>query len=177
VSRDLIHWTELEPAFWEEKAGSGVQSGTCVVDYQNTSGLSPDKANPPMIAFIPRWDNRSQIISYSLDHGRTWNFYDKNPVLVHPERDPKVFWYAPGEHWVMMLYGDSQYHVLTSTNLLSWKDEHHPIPDSFECPDFFELPVDGDAKTKKWVLIQGNGNYSIGTFNGTEFTEETKRHP
>ncbi len=177
VSRDLIHWTELEPAFWEEKAGSGVQSGTCVVDYQNTSGLSPDKANPPMIAFIPRWDNRSQIISYSLDHGRTWKFYDKNPVLVHPERDPKVFWYAPGEHWVMMLYGDSQYHVLTSTNLLSWKDEHHPIPDSFECPDFFELPVDGDVKTKKSVLIQGNGNYSIGTFNGTEFTEETKRHP
>ncbi len=177
VSRDLIHWTELEPAFWEEQAGSGVQSGTCVVDYQNTSGLSPDKANPPMIAFIPRWDNRSQIIAYSLDHGRTWKFYEKNPILVHPERDPKVFWYAPGNHWVMMLYGDSQYQVLTSTNLLSWKDEHHPIKDSFECPDFFELPVDGDVKNKKWVLIQGNGNYSIGTFNGTEFMEETKRQP
>lgn len=177
VSRDLIHWTELEPAFWEEKSGSGVQSGTCVVDYENTSGLSPDNANPPMVAFVPRWDNRSQIISYSLDHGRTWKFYEKNPVLVHPERDPKVFWYAPGKHWVMMLYGDSQYHLLTSSNLLSWHDEHHPIGDSFECPDFFELPVDGDATRRKWVLIQGNGNYSIGTFNGTEFREETKRHP
>jgi fructan beta-fructosidase len=177
VSRDLIHWTELEPAFWEEKAGSGVQSGTCVVDYQNTSGLSSNPANPPMIAFIPRWDNRSQIISYSPDHGRTWKWYEKNPVLVHPERDPKVFWYAPGRHWVMLLYGDSQYHVLTSTNLLSWKDEHHPIKDSFECPDFFELPVDGDRSRMKWVLIQGNGNYSIGTFDGTEFQEETGRLP
>jgi fructan beta-fructosidase len=39
VSRDLVHWTELEPAFWEEKPGSGDQSGTCVVDYQNTSPL------------------------------------------------------------------------------------------------------------------------------------------
>ena len=29
----------------------------------------------------------------------------------------------------------------------------------------------------KWVLIQGNGNYSIGTFNGTEFQEETGRQP
>ena len=44
VSRDLVHWTELEPAFWEEKLDSGVQSGTCVVDYNNTSGLSPNKA-------------------------------------------------------------------------------------------------------------------------------------
>jgi fructan beta-fructosidase len=27
------------------------------------------------------------------------------------------------------------------------------------------------------VLIQGNGNYSIGSFDGTEFKEETDRHP
>ena len=38
-----------------------------------------------------------------------------------------------------------------------------------------ELPIDSDAAKKKWVLIQGNGNYSIGTFNGTEFKEETER--
>ncbi len=177
VSRDLVHWTELEPAFWEEQPGSGVQSGTCVVDYQNTSGLSPDKIHPPMVAFFPRWDNRSQCLAFSLDHGRTWKHYEKNPILVHPERDPKVFWYAPGDHWVMLLYGDGQYHILTSSNLLNWKDEHHPIKDSYECPDFFELPVDGDRRQMKWVLIQGNGNYSIGTFNGTEFKEETGRRP
>jgi fructan beta-fructosidase len=176
VSRDLIHWTELEPAFWEEKLDSGVQSGTCVVDYDNTSGLSPNKATPPMIAFWPRFDNRTQCLSYSLDHGHTWKFYEKNPILIHPERDPKVFWYAPGHHWVMMLYGDSQYHILTSTNLLNWKDENHPIRDSFECPDFFELPVDGDGAHKKWVLIQGNGKYSVGSFDGTEFKEETARY-
>jgi sucrose-6-phosphate hydrolase SacC (GH32 family) len=177
VSRDLVHWTELEPAFWEERPGSGDQSGTCVVDYQNTSGLSPDKANPPMVAFYPRWDNRSQCIAYSLDHGRTWKHYEKNPILIHPERDPKVFWYAPGNHWVMMLYGGGQYHILTSSNLLTWKDENHPIKDSYECPDFFELPVDGDRNQLKWVLIQGDGNYSIGTFDGAEFKEETGRHP
>ncbi len=177
VSRDLIHWTELAPAFWEEQSGSGVQSGTCVVDYQNTSGLSSNSINPAMVAFFPRWDNRNQCISYSLDHGRSWKFYEKNPILVHPERDPKVFWYAPGNHWVMMLYGDGQYHILTSSNLLSWQDEHHPIKDSYECPDFFELPVDGDRSQMKWVLIQGNGNDSIGSFNGVEFKEETGRHP
>jgi levanase/fructan beta-fructosidase len=146
------------------------------VDYNNTSGLSPDKANPPMVAFWTRNDNRTHCICYSLDHGRTWKRYEKNPILVYPERDPKVFWYAPGNHWVMMMYGNNQYHIFTSTNLLSWQDERHPIPNSFECPDFFELPVDGNPGNMKWVMIQGNGNYSIGSFNGIEFKEETARY-
>ncbi len=30
VSRNLVHWTELGVAFWEETLGSGVQSGSCV---------------------------------------------------------------------------------------------------------------------------------------------------
>ena len=175
VSKDLVHWTELPPAFWEEELGSGVQSGTCVVDYKNTSGLSPDPANPPMVAFWSRFDNRTQCLSYSLDHGRIWRLYEKNPLMVFPERDPKVFWHAPSNHWVMMMYGDGKYHIFTSKNLLEWKNENHPIGDSFECPDFFELPIDGDKANKKWVLIQGNGNYSIGTFDGTEFKQETKR--
>lgn len=175
VSKDLIHWDELEPAFWEESLGSGVQSGTCVIDYQNTSGLSADPANPPMIAFWSRFDNRSQCLSYSLDRGRTWKPYAKNPFMEVPERDPKVFWYAPGKHWVMMLYGGQQYHIFTSANLLEWKDEKNPIPNSFECPDFFELPVNGDANNKKWVLIRGDGKYSIGTFNGKKFEEQSAR--
>ena len=177
VSRDLVHWTELEPAFFEEGLEVGCQSGTCVIDYENTSRLSPDKANPPMVAFWSRADNRSQCLCYSLDHGRTWTFYKNNPYMVYAERDPKVFWYGPGKHWVMILYGDGQYHFFTSPNLLDWKDEKNPIPNSYECPDFFELPLDGDAHNKKWVLIQGNGQYSIGTFDGTKFSEETERFP
>jgi sucrose-6-phosphate hydrolase SacC (GH32 family) len=176
VSPDLVHWTELQPAFWEEQSESGAQSGTIVVDYHNTSGLSPNKAVPPMVAFWSRNDNRTFCVCYSLDHGRTWKYYDKNPIMVYPERDPKVFWYAPSNHWVMIMYGDNQYHILTSTNLLLWKDEQHPIPNSYECPDFFELPVDGSRDNMKWVMIQGNGNYSIGSFNGIEFKEETARY-
>jgi fructan beta-fructosidase len=177
VSRDMIHWRELEPAFWEETEGSGVQSGTCVIDYHNTSGLAKDKGHPAMVAFWSRFDNRSQCICYSLDHGRTWTRYAKNPIMETPERDPKVFWYEPTRHWVMMLYGEGRYRILTSDNLLDWKDEHHPIPDSFECPDFFEAPIDGDPHKMKWVLVQGSGFYSVGTFDGTEFHEETKRRP
>jgi len=177
VSRDLVRWTELEPAFWEEKLDSGVQSGTCVVDYHNSSGLGTDPNIPPMITFWSRNDNRTQCLSFSLDHGRTWTHYAKNPILDFPERDPKVFWHSPSHHWLMMLYGNSQYHILTSTNLLNWHDEKKPIRDSYECPDFFELSIDEDPARKKWVLIQGNGKYSIGTFDGVEFKEETDRFP
>jgi len=177
VSTNLIHWTELEPAFWEEQLDSGVQSGTCVVDTANTSGLGTDPKQPPLIAFWSRNDNRSHGISYSLDRGRTWKHYDKNPILVYPERDPKVFWHVPTARWVMFLYGEKNreqlYHVFTSTNLLSWHDEKHPIKNSFECPDFFQLPIDGDTNRMKWVLVRGDGKYSLGEFNGVEFKEET----
>jgi fructan beta-fructosidase len=177
VSTNLIHWTELEPAFWEEQLDSGVQSGTCVVDTANTSGLGTNPSQPPLIAFWSRNDNRSHCISYSLDRGRTWRHYEKNPVLVYPERDPKVFWHAPTARWVMFLYGEKNreqlYHVFTSTNLLSWRDEQHPIKNSYECPDFFQLPIDGDTNRMKWVLVRGDGKYSLGEFNGVGFKEET----
>jgi fructan beta-fructosidase len=58
---------------------------------------------------------------------------------------------------------------------VNWKDEKHPIHDSFECPDFFELPLDGDKRRARWVLIQGSGKYSVGSFDGSEFKEETER--
>ncbi|MFJ8153660.1 GH32 C-terminal domain-containing protein [Streptomyces sp. NPDC094468] len=175
ISKDLVHWTELPPAFWEEDLGTGVQSGSCVIDYQNTSGLSPDGKTPPMVAFWSRNDNRSQCLSYSLDRGRTWKHYDANPVLVAPERDPKVFWYAPGKHWVMFLYGGDQYHIYNSPDLLHWTDTGHPVS-GFECPDFFELPVDDDPAQTRWVLVRGDGKYSLGTFDGTRFTEQTSQY-
>jgi sucrose-6-phosphate hydrolase SacC (GH32 family) len=176
VSKDLIHWTELEPAFWEESNGSGVQSGYVVIDYANTSKLSPDPKTPPMVAFWSRFDNRSQCISYSLDKGRTWKRYEKNPIFVKAERDPKVFWYEPGKHWVMVMYGDGQYHILNSPDLLSWTDTGNPIADSFECPDLFQLPLDGDQSKTQWVLVQGDGKYTLGDFDGRKFTATSDRH-
>ena len=77
----------------------------------------------------------------------------------------------------MVLYGDGQYHIFNSTNLLTWIDQKNPIPDCFECPDLFQLPVDGDLKRMKWVLVRGNGKYSIGDFDGAKFTSETGQLP
>ncbi|MCW1915578.1 glycoside hydrolase family 32 protein [Luteolibacter sp. GHJ8] len=175
VSKDLVHWEELQPAFWEEALDTGVQSGSCVIDVNNSSGLGQAGGEPPMVAFWSRNDNKSHCISYSLDRGRTWQHYANNPVFVFPERDPKVFWHAASNKWVMVMYGSDKYHIFTSTNLLTWNNENNPIPNAFECPDFFELAVEGSPGTKKWVLVYADGRYSIGNFNGTKFTEEQPR--
>ena len=106
ISTDLIHWEELRPAFGKGGKFGGTQSGGGVVDHDNCSGLGNGK-EAPMIAFWSSTDNQSQCISYSLDKGRTWTKYEKNPVLFHRFRDPKVFWYEPDKKWVMILYGPS----------------------------------------------------------------------
>ena len=178
VSTDLVHWTELQPAFWEDhRFGSGVQSGGAVIDFRNTSGLSPDAKTPPMVAFWAGNDNFSTCISYSLDKGRTWTKYAKNPVLRHPERDPKVFWYEPTKRWVLVLSDNGHYSLFTSPNLLDWTDSKASVPESFECPDMFQLPVAGDPRRQKWVLVRGNGRYSLGKFDGVRFQEEAGQFP
>jgi fructan beta-fructosidase len=174
VSKDLIHWTEVQPAFWDDhRFGTGVQSGGAVYDRDNTSGLSHDKKHPPLIAFWSGFDNRSQCLSYSLDQGRTWTKYANNPYMIQPERDPKVLWYEPTKQWIMVLSCQGHYDFFTSPNLLTWTKLSTSIPDSYECPDFFPLPVNGDLNHMKWVLIRGNGKYSVGDFDGTAFLPET----
>jgi sucrose-6-phosphate hydrolase SacC (GH32 family) len=178
VSTDLIHWTELQPAFWEDhRFGGGVQSGGAVIDYRNTSGLSPDPRNPAMVAFWSGNDNFSTCISYSLDKGRTWTKYARNPVLRHPERDPKVFWHEPTRRWVLVLSGGGAYFLFTSPDLLNWTELKEPIPRSFECPDMFPLHIVEEPDRPKWVLVRGNGHYSVGEFDGARFREETGQRP
>jgi len=35
--------------------------------------------------------------------------------------------------------------------------------------------VDGDASQRKWVVVDGNGDYVTGSFDGNMFTTETKK--
>ena len=80
TSTDLIHWTETEPAFWDDDHFGCTQSGTCVIDSNNTSGLAAG-SNPVMVCFWSSQNNLDQCISYSNDKGVTWTKYEGNPVL------------------------------------------------------------------------------------------------
>lgn len=81
VSHDLIHWEELPDALYPDTLGL-MFSGSAVIDYGNTSGFG-SKNNPAMVLAYTSASSTHQVqcIAYSLDHGRTFIKYDKNPVI------------------------------------------------------------------------------------------------
>lgn len=181
VSKDMVHWEELGDKLLPDEMGP-MFSGGAVVDWKNTSGFGKD-GKPPMVLFYTAAGNPTvQGIAYSTD-GRNFTKYEGNPILkqITPgNRDPKVIWHEPTQRWVMVLYveveGVHTMQFFTSTDLKAWtftsQTDHF-----FECPDFFELPVDGDESNKKWVLIGASSEYRIGSFDGEKFTPESPMIP
>lgn len=182
VSRDMIHWKELGDKLAPDNFGP-MFSGSAVVDWKNTSGFGKDGKPPIVLIYTAAGDPTVQCIAYSTD-GRNFTKFGGNPVIKQitgGNRDPKVMWHEPTKRWVLVLYVELQkkhtIHFFTSPNLREWTlaSITEGIPGSnflFECPDFFELPVDGNASNKKWVLAAANGEYAVGAFDGTKFTSE-----
>jgi fructan beta-fructosidase len=187
TSRDLIHWHEQGEALYPDDMGP-MFSGSAVVDWNNTSGFGKDRKPPLVLIYTAAGNPTVQGIAYSLD-GRSFTKYSGNPVIkqISPgNRDPKVFWHEPTRRWVQVLYVElpgkkHSIHIFNSTNLREWSlasiveggidgDKY-----LFECPDLFELPVDGDTSQKKWVINAANSEYAIGRFDGATFAPEVSR--
>ncbi|MFL5339099.1 MAG: GH32 C-terminal domain-containing protein [Gemmataceae bacterium] len=167
VSQDLVHWTELPIALYPPRYRDWCFSGSAFVDHTNKR-----------LAAAFTSTARGECLIFSQDGGRTWTEAANNPVVKHVGRDPKVIWHEPTRRWVMAVYDEFQgkqriaFH--SSADLKDWKFESR-IEGFFECPDFFELPVAGDAKTRKWVLSAADGKYVLGQFDGREFKPETPK--
>lgn len=180
VSKDLIHWKELSEALYPDALGT-MFSGSAVVDWNNTSGLQTGSEKPIVCIFTGAGNLFSQGLAFSNDRGRTWKKYDKNPVvpqITNGNRDPKVYWHTPTKQWVMALYVEKDkrhtIHFLTSPNLKDWTVASQ-VEGFFECPDYFELPVDGNTANRKWVLTAASSEYMVGAFDGKTFTPETPK--
>lgn len=190
VSRDLVHWQELPVAIPETDVMAF--SGSAVIDWHNTSGFGRG-GKPPMVAIYtganPKTGKQSQFLAYSNDRGRTFTPYGEVlDIGSHEFRDPKVFWYAPDKRWVMavVLADQNKAALYTSADLKHWIEASEFGPagargKNWECPDLFELPVEGGAPgEKKWVLTINLGDsgvaggsgaqYFVGNFDGTRFT-------
>lgn len=187
VSRDLVHWEELGDKLLPDDMGP-MFSGSAVVDWKNTSGFGSD-GKPPLVLFYTAAGNpTTQCMAYSTD-GRTFTKFSGNPIVKEVtggNRDPKVIWHEPSQQWVMTLYvewkGRHTIHFFTSPNLRDWELASISNGDAggrflFECPDFFELAIDGDANRKKWVLIAADSNYAIGEFDGKKFIPDSTHLP
>lgn len=193
TSRDLVHWRERPVAIPETEVMAF--SGSAVVDWRNTSRLGED-GEPPLVAlytgFDPASRRQAQYLAYSRDGGRHWIRHGDGPVLDIGStefRDPKVFWYAPGGHWAMAVVRatDNRVAFYRSPDLLHWKETGGFGPAgaraaAWECPDLFEIPVQGRPGETRWVLaVSVNGNapgggsgvqYFVGRFDGARFVPE-----
>lgn len=182
VSKDLVHWKELPVALFPDHLGT-MFSGSAVIDYDNTAGFNRGATPAMVVAFTADGHGKQvQGIAYSLDNGLTFTKYDGNPVIdsgakwdSRDTRDPKVFWYAPGKHWVMVLNERDGHSIYTSSNLKQWDYQSH-VTGFWECPELFELPVDGDISNTRWVMYGASGTYMTGSFDGKKFTPESGKH-
>jgi fructan beta-fructosidase len=176
VSTDLVHWKELPIALYPQRFGDWCFSGSAVVDVDNTAGFKTGAEDVIVAAYTST--GRGECIAYSTDRGRTFTDYPGNPVVTHKGRDPKIIWYAPGGRWVTAVYdeqGKSRgISFYTSRNLKDWQFRSR-IDGFYECPEIFELPVDGNQNNKRWVVHAADGNYMIGHFDGETFRPESAK--
>ena len=193
ISRDLIHWKEVEPTIARDPMGH-IFSGSAVIDKDGTANYGKDAI---VALYTSASDKNGQIqcMAYSTDGGYTFHKYSGNPVLTPFDglkdfRDPKVFWYAPLKKWYMIVSADKEMRFYSSPDLKKWTyvsafgRGYGAQPNQFECPDFFQLPVDGNPNKKKWVMIVNINpgclfggsatEYFIGDFDGKNFVCDSK---
>ncbi|MBQ7209786.1 MAG: DUF4980 domain-containing protein [Paludibacteraceae bacterium] len=184
ISADLRHWTEQDVAIAPDALGT-IFSGSCVIDKRGDAGFGKNA----IIAFYTGADqSQKQSMAYSVDGGKTFVKYDGNPVLTDttPDfRDPKVIWNTKKGCWTMVLACQQEMRFYSSQDLKTWHYDsrfgegygnHSGV---WECPDLFELTIEG-TNEKKWVLlcnINPGGpfggsatQYFVGDFDGTTFT-------
>jgi fructan beta-fructosidase len=193
-SPDLLHWKRLPIALYPDSLG-WIFSGSAVIDKENSAGFGKNA----MVAIFTyhndeiwkqgKKNTESQGLAYSLNEGKTWKKYERNPVLNNAGeqdfRDPKVFWNDAQHAWNMVLAVGNVIRIFSSPNLKEWKRESDfkPAITDFgvlECPDLFPMRV---GKETKWVMIisqnlnapnGGSGTrYFVGDFDGKHFSNVT----
>jgi len=184
VSTDMLHWKNLPDAIHPDAAGT-MFSGTAVIDTKNVAGFKTGDEDPIILFYTSAggtnpWSKdvpHTQSIAYSNDRGRTFTKFGGNPIVDFIEkgnRDPKVSWHEPSQQWCMVLFiHEDELGFFTSDNLKDWTEQSR-VSGFFECPELFELPVDGDPNNMKWVLYGALGDYMIGEFDGKEFKPDTE---
>ncbi|MBB5800308.1 sucrose-6-phosphate hydrolase SacC (GH32 family) [Saccharothrix ecbatanensis] len=168
TSRDLVHWTQQPIALEPSLHNATLFSGGGWVDHNNVTGLKTG-TDAPILLFT---NTDGVSIAYSTDGARTFRMHNGGAKVIstpYESRDPKVIWDAARNRWSMVFWGNEGGNVAkfySSTNLLDWTYRGEFRADwLFECPDLYQLPVDGNTSNPKWVLQDASGEYVIGTLN------------
>jgi len=188
TSTDLLHWEE-QPTFLPPIRGEcSFWTGGAAVDAANTTGLG--RPGKPAVVFSANNgcdapNDFTQCTFVSVDGGMTVR---RDPEMMYKPlpaeaarrgggtRDPMILWYAPEKKWVMVVYnqppgGKNGFYFFESRDLKSWR-ETGVLEDMFECPNLFQLPVDGNKADMRWVTWGSDTSYHVGEFNGKTFIPE-----
>lgn len=192
TSTDLVHWKDEGVAIEKYKNGLGdIETGSAVVDYENSAGFGKGA----VVAVMTQQDEgiQRQSLFYSTDKGYSFKPYDGNPVMDNPGeqhwRDPKIIRDEANDQWVMALAEGGKIGLYASANLKEWNYlsgfERKGLG-ILECPELFQLDVDGDPAKRTWVLaVSANGAeegratgvaYWSGNWDGTRFEPSDDKH-
>lgn len=180
---DLVHWTEINrEAILGLPDNISPFTGSVVVDRDNTAGWGEGALVAAFTSFDKDSKKQSQSVAFSHDGGKTFRYYDLNPVIdtwSTEFRDPTVIRYAPSGKWVMAvakaLEKKVAFYESDDLRNWTWTSDFGPMGDnekSWECPDLFQLTVE-ESGQKKWVLVVSvnwaREQYFVGDFDGKRF--------
>lgn len=188
TSEDMVYFKEESPKVLTGDDGTiAYFTGSVLVDKNNTAAFGENSLIAAYTIFNRETKSQSQGISYSND-GKVFKYYSGNPVLDIGStefRDPTVFWHAPTSKWIMVVAMalEKKIKFYSSSDLKSWVwiSDFGPAgaqEKAWECPDMFQLPVDGNPANKKWVMVVSidwaREQYFVGDFDGTTFRLDSK---
>lgn len=188
TSSDLIHWTHQADAVLEPDGIGMIFSGSSAIDSTNSAGFGKDAV---VAMYTSAAASQVQSLAWSEDGGYTYKKFPGNPTLTleSEARDPNMFWNSEKKEWVLLLAHalDHEMLIFTSPDMKEWTLQSKfgqglgAQEGVWECPDMFQLPVEGTGE-KKWVLLcnlnpggifGGSATqYFIGDFDGKTFTPD-----
>jgi len=184
VSTDLIRWKQEKTVLFPDENGT-VFSGSALLDKENRTGHG---WNTILFFYTAaggtnEWSRSRKFIqkmAYSTDGGMT---LCKDPdfqigSIERENRDPKVFYHEKTHAFIMVLFlGGNDFGIFRSESLDKWEmTQRLTLKGGWECPDLFELPVEGTDQTC-WIFRTADGFYFTGVFDGFRFnsTREFQR--
>ena len=188
-SPDMVNWTEHKRALRcgagkggtpLEKRHPAMATGACFsgsgnVDHNNATGLNID-GKKTLLLFNS--DMNAGVSAFYSHDGINFKRWMKKYPLGISGRDAKFVYHEPTKKWVAVSCLSNKEHghhfpIFTSTDLQNWTLEQN-FKDVHECPEFFELAVDGAESNKRWVLMEASSEYFVGEFNGKKFVPDYK---
>ncbi len=182
VSRDMLHWTELDCALFPDENGT-VYSGSAMIDERNASGLKNGE-NAPLLVFYTAAGGRNllsgdakytQRLAYMNEEGKLVK-YGNFPIIPNisgGNRDPKVVWCEEIGAYILILYiGKGRFALFSSDDLLSWTEiQRLWLEGDRECPDIYPISCGSE---RLWVFCAANDIYVLGRFENGLFTAITE---